>query len=90
MLKHPHPLPNEQLQKMSTQRLLEVLKVARSAGKKMWLNPGIPNYFGLSSQQEWEVEDKKIGEYVANIKAELDKREHVPDIARPVKGRKPR
>ena len=80
MLRAPHPLRREQLEKLSTQRLLQILKVARRAEINLWCSCcNLPSWEvdKFLTEAEWKREKDEADSYLANIKAVLATREHV-------------
>jgi hypothetical protein len=80
MLRAPHPLSREQLEKLSTQRLLQVLKVARRAELGLWCPCcNLPRWEvdKCLTEAEWKREKEEADFYLSNIKAVLATREHV-------------
>jgi hypothetical protein len=84
MLKAPHPLPKERLDRLSTHRLLQVLKVARRAEFRLYCpccNMPTWQTEGGTTEAEWKRDKDEAESYIANIKAVLATREHVERVA---------
>jgi hypothetical protein len=93
-MRQPHPLPRARLEKLSTERLLQILKIARSAGFDLWCGE-FPSWMvggsrlkteSLASYEarvagyeaKWNAEKAQIDAYEKDLKGILATREHVP------------
>jgi len=80
--KAPHPLPDEKLAKLSTQRLLQVLKIARRASNGNVCDSCGEHFSQCVGMSEKDRADfmicwKEALDYEARVKAVLAKREHL-------------
>ena len=81
-MRAPHPLSDEKLRRLSTQRLLEVLKLARrwaslamceSCGESLTVCVGVSE----EDRTEWKKDQAEADAYEARIKALLATRPHL-------------